>query len=47
MRCYIYRYYLVSYDISDDTRLRKVHKLLKGYGTRWQRSVFFCKLKEI
>lgn len=41
------RCYLVCYDIRDPKRLRRVHKLLKGYGESWQFSVFFCVLKEI
>lgn len=41
------RCYLVCYDIRDARRLRRVHRLLKGYGEPWQFSVFFCHLKEI
>jgi CRISPR-associated protein Cas2 len=41
------RCYLVCYDIRDAKRLRRVHKLMKGYGEPWQYSVFFCILKEI
>lgn len=41
------RCYLVCYDISDPKRLRRVHKVLKGYGECWQFSIFFCVLKEI
>lgn len=41
------RCYLVCYDIRDPKRLRRVHKVLKGYGEAWQFSVFFCVLKEI
>jgi len=36
--------YIVSYDISDPKRLRKVFKLLKGYGEHVQLSVFRCEL---
>ena len=36
--------YLVSYDVSDPRRLRKVHKLLRGYGDAVQLSVFRCEL---
>lgn len=36
--------YLIAYDISDDARLRKVFRLMKGYGTRLQYSVFLCDL---
>jgi CRISPR-associated protein Cas2 len=35
---------LISYDIVDNRRRNKVLKLLKGYGTRVQRSVFECRL---
>lgn len=35
---------LISYDIVDDKRRTKVMQLLKGYGTRVQRSVFECHL---
>jgi len=41
------RCYLVCYDIRDPKRLRRVHKVLKGYGDAWQFSVFFCVLKDI
>lgn len=41
------RCYLVCYDIRDSKRLRRVHKVLKGYGEAWQFSVFFCVLKGI
>jgi len=36
--------YLVTYDVSDPKRLRKVHKLLLGYGDHVQLSVFRCEL---
>lgn len=41
------RCYLVCYDIRDDKRLRKVHKVMKAYGEPWQYSVFYCTLKAI
>jgi CRISPR-associated protein Cas2 len=41
------RCYLVCYDIRNPKRLRRVHKVLKGYGDAWQFSVFFCVLKDI
>lgn len=41
------RCYLVCYDIREPKRLRRVHKVLKGYGEAWQFSVFFCVLKDI
>jgi len=37
-------WYLVSYDVRDDKRLRQVAKHLKGYGERIQLSVFRCRL---
>jgi len=37
--------YLVSYDISDDKRLRLVAKTLEGFGYRIQYSVFECCLE--
>lgn len=36
--------YLVCYDICDDKRLRKVHKLMRGFGDHLQYSVFECQL---
>ena len=36
--------YIVTYDISDPARLRKVFKLLKGFGRHLQLSVFRCDL---
>ena len=36
--------YLVSYDIRDPKRLRKVHKLVKDFGWPMQYSVFICDL---
>jgi CRISPR-associated protein Cas2 len=35
-------FYLVSYDIKDDSRRLKTMKVLKNYGTRVQYSVFEC-----
>jgi CRISPR-associated protein Cas2 len=37
-------WHLVSYDVRDPKRLRKVAKLLEGYGVRLQYSVFRCRL---
>lgn len=34
--------YLVAYDISHPSRLRKVHKVVKRYATGGQKSVFEC-----
>lgn len=36
--------YLVCYDICDDKRLRKVFKIMRGYGDHLQYSVFECQL---
>ncbi|MBI4264133.1 MAG: CRISPR-associated endonuclease Cas2 [Acidobacteria bacterium] len=36
--------YLVCYDISNDWRLRKVHKTMRGFGDHLQYSVFECQL---
>lgn len=37
-------WYLVCYDIRDPKRWRKVFKLLKGYGSGLQYSIFRCRL---
>ena len=39
--------YLVSYDICDPKRLRKVARSLEGFGVRLQYSVFECPLDEM
>jgi CRISPR-associated protein Cas2 len=39
--------YLVSYDIANAKRLRRVAKCLEGYGTRLQYSVFECPLDDL
>lgn len=36
--------YVVTYDISDPKRLRKVFRLMLGYGDHLQLSVFQCEL---
>lgn len=36
------RRYLLSYDISDAKRLRKMHQLARAFGTALQYSVFLC-----
>jgi CRISPR-associated protein Cas2 len=36
--------YLVCYDISDDKRLARVHKTMRGFGRRIQYSIFECQL---
>ena len=38
------RCYIVSYDISNDKRLRRVAKIAESYGRRVQFSVFRCEL---
>ncbi len=38
--------YIVSYDISDPKRLRKVFRTMRGYGDHVQLSVFRCELTE-
>ncbi|MBE3575520.1 MAG: CRISPR-associated endonuclease Cas2 [Firmicutes bacterium] len=40
------RYYLVCYDILDEKRLHKMHKLMQGYGDPLQFSIFRCALSE-
>jgi CRISPR-associated protein Cas2 len=37
-------WYLVVYDIRDPVRWRKAYKLIRGFGTRLQYSVFRCRL---
>lgn len=39
--------YLVSYDVSNPKRLRKVARSLEGFGTRLQYSVFECPLDDV
>jgi CRISPR-associated protein Cas2 len=39
--------YIVTYDIADPARLRKVFKALKGYGEHLQLSVFRCDLNKV
>jgi CRISPR-associated protein Cas2 len=39
--------YLVTYDVCDPKRLRQVFRVLKGYGTHLQLSVFSCDLTEM
>jgi CRISPR-associated protein Cas2 len=38
------RLYIVTYDITDDKRGRRVFKLMGGYGRWLQLSVFQCRL---
>lgn len=39
--------YIISYDIRDPRRWRKVFKTMKGYGEWLQLSVFQCRLTKI
>ena len=39
--------YIVAYDIADPARLRKVFKVMKGYGEHVQLSVFRCDLTQL
>lgn len=39
-------YLVISYDIPDDKRRTKIHKILKSYGQWMQFSVFECDLSE-
>ena len=39
--------YLVSYDICEPKRLRRVARALEGFGVRLQYSVFECPLDEM
>jgi CRISPR-associated protein Cas2 len=36
--------YIVSYDIADPKRLRRVHRTMRGFGDPLQYSVFRCDL---
>ncbi len=38
---------MVCYDITDPKRLRKIYKLMKGFGKAMQYSVFQCNLTPI
>ena len=39
-------FYIVSYDIKDPTRLRKVHNTVEGFGSPLHYSVFRCDLSK-
>jgi len=41
-----HRLWVVCYDVHDETRLRKVARIMEQYGTRIQKSVFECWLPE-
>jgi CRISPR-associated protein Cas2 len=38
------RLYIVTYDIADERRWRRVFKIMRGYGRWLQLSVFQCRL---
>ena len=38
--------YIVSYDVCDPKRLRRVFKTMRGYGEHLQLSVFRCELND-
>ena len=40
------KFYVISYDVPEDRRRSKIHKLLTGYGTWVQYSVFECFLTD-
>lgn len=40
------QWHLVCYDVRDEARLRRVAKVLMGYGDRVQYSVFRCRLSD-
>jgi CRISPR-associated protein Cas2 len=40
-------WHLITYDIRDAKRLRRVAKKLEGYGERMQYSVFRCRLDRL
>lgn len=39
--------YIVCYDIREPKRLRRVYKVMLGYGDPLQYSVFVCELSEV
>ncbi|MCF6285315.1 MAG: CRISPR-associated endonuclease Cas2 [Candidatus Hydrogenedentes bacterium] len=40
------KHVLITYDVSNDKRLRKIFTLLRGYGEHVQYSVFLCQLTD-
>lgn len=40
-------WHLITYDVRDPKRLRRVAKKLEGYGSRVQLSVFRCRLDRV
>lgn len=41
------KWHLVAYDVRDERRLRRVARILSGYGERLQYSVFRCRLNSV
>ncbi|MDY4066759.1 CRISPR-associated endonuclease Cas2 [Bullifex sp.] len=39
-------YFIVTYDVCDEKRIKKVFKLCKNFGRPIQYSVFICRLSE-
>jgi CRISPR-associated protein Cas2 len=39
--------YIVTYDVSDERRWRRIYRLLQGYGEWLQLSVFQCRLSRM
>ncbi len=39
-------WHLIAYDVRDEERLRRVARLLEGYGERVKYSIFRCRLSE-
>ncbi|MCC7053723.1 MAG: CRISPR-associated endonuclease Cas2 [Gemmatimonadaceae bacterium] len=39
--------WLIAYDVSEAKRLRRMHRLLDGYGDGVQYSVFICDLTDV
>ena len=40
------QWWVVAYDVSDQRRRTRLHKLLEGFGAAVQKSVFVCSLDE-
>jgi len=38
---------LITYDISDNKKRKKLYQFLNGYGIPLQKSVFLCTLKQV
>ncbi|MBX3132213.1 MAG: CRISPR-associated endonuclease Cas2 [Gemmatimonadaceae bacterium] len=39
--------YLVAYDVSEDKRLRRTYRKMRGFGDALQYSVFQCNLSDV